>query len=955
MYSTAIILLVGGGLALVLFGAARRSALPIVAGALLAAATWGLFTLMDFWGEMLWFQALGQGGRFWRAVGWKLGSAGGGGLAAGLLAFGLTWSCRRRRILRAVTIAAAALLGLAGGLGHWQTVAMFLRRAPTGLVEPMFGRTVGFYLFVLPLLDALRELLLWVGVICLIGCAAGAYVRIEGDTISILGFGDGRRRGAGTDASLYLSAAAVLAAWSWGEHLARYHLLYSRWGAVTGAGWTDVHARLPGYWITCVATGLLAVVLVARPARRRLLGDRIRRRLWQGGAPVQLAQAGVVGAAMLGALAVRLVVLGAVPGLLQWLRVEPNEITFEKPYIARNIRFTRRGFGLHEAEEREFPATGRLTAETVEANRAMFDNVRLWDYRALAQVYSQFQEIRLYYEFADVDIDRYTIDGRYRQAMISARELKLANLPSASRTFVNRHFKYTHGNGVTLTTVSDFTPQGLPDLLIKDIPPVSRTDSLDVRQPRIYYGELTTEYAVVNTREREFDYPRGQENVYVRYDGSGGVRLSGFWRRLVYGWKLGGTRLLLSGYPTSESRIMFRRDIRRRVRALAPFLRFDRDPYVVLAAGKLYWVLDAYTTSTRYPYSEPFDAGGMGGYGRAGGDLGGAREVAYLHGVNYIRNSVKAVIDAYDGSVRLYVMAPSDPLVRTWERIFPGLFRARDQMPAALFSHVRYPADLLLVQGLVYAKYHMTDPEVFYNLEDLWVRATEKYYQRVQPVQPYYILWRPPEADGPEYVLMLPFTPKNKQVLIGWIAGMCDGENYGRFLAYRFPKERRLLGPQQVETKVDQDPHLSGQLTLWDQRGSKVIRGNVLAIPVAGTLLYVEPIYIQAETAAYPELRLVVVMHNDRLSYAETFEGALAGLFEAEAPSATTRPAAPARPSGATPAELIRAAGEAFDDYQRFTGEGDFEGASRALQRLRDALRRLRRRALPAPSTRPAP
>lgn len=941
MYTAVLIVLLGGAVGLTARGIQRRKTPWTVGGVLLAFATLALFWLMGFWGEMLWFRALDQSGRFWRELFWKVGVTLGGGVLAAVLGGLLTWSLRRRRGLRPVAVALAALIGLVWGSANWQTVAMYVCRASTELTEPIFGRSVGFYLFVLPLYDAVQTLAVRVAAIGLIASAIGMYLRVEGGTLAIPSGGRAAGQLPVSAGSLFVSAAVLLAAWAWGSYLARYHLLYSQWGAVSGAGWTDVHVRLPGYWIVWVVTALLAVVVAVPPLRHRLAEGPLRRGLRRIEAPDGAAPACVAGGALLVVLLVKLVALGAAPGLLQWLRVEPNEITFEKPYIAHNIRLTRQAFGLDRADQREFPASGRLTRPLVEAHRAMFDNIRLWDYRALAQVYSQFQEIRLYYEFADVDIDRYTIDGRYRQVMVSARELELANLPSASQTFINRHFKYTHGNGVTLATVSAFTPQGLPELLIKDIPPVSTRESLRVRQPRIYYGELTRDYAVANSREQEFDYPSGQENVYVHYDGTGGVRMSNLWRKIVYGWKLGGTRLLLSGYPTSDSRFMFRRDIRRRVQALAPFLRFDRDPYVVLVDGRLYWILDAYTSSTRYPYSEPFSAGGMSDYRRGGPAVPPADGVAYLEGANYLRNSVKAVIDAYNGSVSFYVMEPDDPIIGTWRAIYPGLFRDRDAMPPALFAHVRYPADMLLVQGLVYAKYHMTDPEVFYNLEDLWVRATEKYYQSVQAVEPYYIMWNPPDSDKLEYVLMLPFTPRNKQVLIGWIAGMCDGDNYGRFLAYRFPKERRLLGPQQVETKIDQDPHLSGQLTLWDQRGSKVIRGNVLAIPVAETLLYVEPIYIQAETAAYPELRLVVVMHNDRLSYAETFDEALKGLFGEGPPTPAPRPGPRTRPVEGTTAELIRRARRAFDDYLRYTGQKDFERASRALGELQDALEKL--------------
>jgi uncharacterized membrane protein (UPF0182 family) len=619
--------------------------------------------------------------------------------------------------------------------------------------------------------------------------------------------------------------------------------------------------------------------------------------------------------------------LGVAPALSQWLYVSPNEITVERPYIEHNIAFTREAFGLQDIESQQYPVAEELSRETISNNQNVLSEVRLWDPRALLATYQQFQEIRLYYEFNDVDIDRYTIDGRYKQVMVSPREMEPANLPTQSQTFVNRHFKYTHGYGLTLAPVSDFTPQGLPNLLVKDLPPQAEYPELAVERPEIYYGERTDDYVVANSEEAEFDFPRGDKNVYVHYAGSGGVPLRNFWRKLVYGWRFGGTRFLVSGYPRPESRIMFRRRIQQRVRALAPFLHFDADPYVVLHEGRIYWFLDAYTTSDRYPYSEQLD---------------GRDAAERLTGANYIRNSVKAVIDAYNGSVSLYVFEPSDPIVQVWQRIFPDLFQPREEMPAGLARHVRYPEGLLTAQGLVYCKYHMTDPAVFYNQEDLWVRATEKYYATVQPVEPYYVMWEPPGSKEVEFVLMQPFTPKNRQVLIGWMAGMCDGENYGRLLSYRFPKEKRVLGTQQVETKIDQDRYLSGQLTLWDQRGSKVIRGNLLVIPLNGTLLYVEPIYLQAEAAAYPELRLVAVMHNDQLSYAETFDEALEGLLE-EGPAPPGPTPTPGVPSGdRTVAELVDRANESFERYLEWMGEQRFEDAARELKNLQAVLSQLK-------------
>jgi len=583
-----------------------------------------------------------------------------------------------------------------------------------------------------------------------------------------------------------------------------------------------------------------------------------------------------------------------------------------------------------------FPYTTLFRSrETVEENEATFANVRLWDWRALDSVYEQFQEIRLYYHFADVDVDRYTIADDYRQVMVSAREMELANLPVQSQTFVNRRFKYTHGLGITLVTVNEFTPEGLPRFLVRDIPPVSTVENLEVEEPSIYYGELTRTHVIVNTREEEFHYPSGEQNVYTRYAGTGGVRIHNLWRKFLFGWKFDGTRLFLSQYPMEDSRIMFHRRIQERVRLIAPFLQFDDDPYIVLAEGKLFWIIDAYTTSSDYPYSEPFQAGVATKYQPDRRFFDGRR--TRLRGINYIRNSVKVVVDAFSGSVDLYLFEPGDPLIQAWRGAFPGLFRDASEMPPALLAHIRYPSDFLQIQGLVYAKYHMTDPVVFYNQEDLWVQATEKYYGEVQVVEPYYIMWEPPETDKLEFVLMLPFTPRNRQVLIGWIAGLCDPPNYGTLLAYKFPKEKRVLGTQQMETKIDQDPYLSAQLSLWDQRGSRVIRGNVLVIPVEDTLVYVEPIYLQAETAAYPELRIVAMMHNDRLSYAPTFEEALENLLR----GGLRAPVEEGLPIEATWQQLAQQASQAFEGYLQALGNQEFQQAATELQTLQSTLQRL--------------
>ncbi|AGA90354.1 hypothetical protein Thimo_1573 [Thioflavicoccus mobilis 8321] len=889
----------------------------VVAGSFVAIGALAFFGTLDLWAEAIWFDALGYAARFWTFIGAEAGMA----LACALLALvGVALLATPARRLWSAISPWAEFAGAAGGavwgLGNWQQVLLFIHRTSAGVAEPILGLDAGFYLFTLPFLEVLQGLLVWILVVTTASTAIAVlrWWRSVGPRAD-----EGPIRAPVATVSITLGALVGA-----GALLAIPRLLYSGQGVTAGPGWTDVHVRLPVYLVLAATTVVLAASPLIAPLRRWV--GRRATHLARSPAPSVLATAVTAWAFV----AVTWAVLGGlVPSAFQFLAVEPNEITYERPYIANNIRLTRYAFGLDRVEQRQYPADQALTRETIANNRHLLSEVRLWDWRALDAVYQQFQEIRLYYEFVDVDMDRYQVDGQYRQVMISARELSHDSLPAQSQTFVNRRFKYTHGYGLTLATVSDFTPEGLPNLLVKDIPPKAQFASLRVERPEIYYGELTRDPVVVNTAEREFDHPSGQQNAYTRYQGGGGVEMRNLWRKILFGWRLDGTRFLLSGYPHPQSRIMLHRQIEERVQRLAPFLTLDGDPYLVLADGRLYWILDAYTTTRRFPYSEPF----VPEVDRA--QASGTPDAGYLEGVNYLRNSVKVVVDAYEGDVDFYAFDPDDPILRTWRRALPGLFRPREEMPAPLRAHVRYPEGLLLAQGLVYAKYHMDDPEVFYNQEDLWVRATEKHYRRIEPVEPYYVMWELPGSDRAEFVLMLPFTPKNRQVMIGWIAGLCDGDNYGRFLAYQFPKERRVLGPQQVETKIDQDSYLSGQLTLWDQRGSNVIRGNVLAIPLDDTLLYVEPIYLQAETAAYPELRLVAVMHGDKLSYAETFDAALQGLFEPGAGQVSETGGA------MTPASLRQvgqSANAAFARYLEAQGAGRFADAAAALEELESLL-----------------
>jgi len=927
MYALILILLLALSGFIISRGVLKKKVSLIIAGLITGILVILFFWFMGFWSDKLWFDQLGYNDRFWTVWLTKIILLAGTFIPGGLIVYFLTVNFSREiKYLQPLTILVGALFTGIFWCSNWDVVLKFLYRIQTDLTEPVLNKDTGFYLFNYPFLRLLYiQLLVLTLIIGFTSCIQYWYFSVV-------------KRNADDSASLrqpvtslFISAGVIFLVLAFGRYLARFAILFSEYGIVSGPGWTDVNIRLPMFTALSIIFVLTAIILITAgfsPAlRKRLSTIKIK-----SGLSSLYALTG-------SAIGLWFLLMVIVPVLFQWLKVEPNEITVEKPYIQNNIRFTRSGFHLDKVEKKEYAVSDQLDENTVMNNRNLFANIRLWDYRALDAVFKQFQEIRLYYEFNDVDIDRYTIDSIKRAVMVSAREMQSSNLPLESQTFVNTYFKYTHGYGAVLNLVNEFTPDGLPNLLIKDIPPVSSYENLKIDRPELYYGELLAGYAVVNSKEKEFDYPSGDENIYAHYNGNGGVSVSSFWRKLIYGWKYGGTRFLVSGYPSRESRIMLYRQITERIKTLTPFLYLDNDPYIVIDDGKLYWIIDAYTASGYYPYSEPFSSFEGANLYSVNEPVGksSSRFVSFhLEGENYVRNSVKVVIDAYNGQTDFYIFEKDDPLIQVYNTIFPGLLKPDSDMPASLRKHIRYPADMLLIQGLVYAKYHMTDPAVFYNQEDLWVRATEKYYSNVQPVEPYYIMWESPGSDEAEFILMLPFTPKNKQVMIGWIAGMCDNDNYGRFLAYQFPKEKRILGTQQVETKIDQDSFLSGQLTLWDQAGSNVIRGNVLAIPINNTIIYVEPIYLQSESSAYPELRLVAVMHNDNLSYAETLDDALKNLFAGEKATGDLR-----GEGTQSTYTLIERAKEAFDNYLLYMQQREFEKAGAELNKLEEALQAL--------------
>jgi uncharacterized membrane protein (UPF0182 family) len=686
----------------------------------------------------------------------------------------------------------------------------------------------------------------------------------------------------------------------------------------SGVSYTDAHVTLPGLLVVCVALVLGAGIAAANAIRAQ-------RGRWLVAAMVPAA------ACYLGFQVAGWYVSSFI--------VKPNELVREQPYIRHNIELTRRAYGLDRVSQREFPAETSVLAADAGNNQPTLQNIRLWDWRALQDTLRQIQEIRTYYDFPDIDIDRYEINGEERQVMLAARELNLDKLPESSRNWINERLIYTHGYGITMNPVNGFTPEGLPELLLSNMPVQSAVPGLTVTRPEIYFGELTNGAVYVKTRQKEFNYPQGESNSFTSYYGTDGIVIGGFLRRVLIAAGRGDlAKLPFSDDVNSGSRLLMRRNVRERVTALAPFLTYDPDAYIVVGKdGRLYWMMDAFTTSDTYPYSTHY---------RLNDDR-----------INYMRNSVKVVIDAYDGTTTFYVFDSEDPIITAYRRVFPGLFKDAAAMPPDLRKHVRYPELLLGLQAEVYGLYHMTNPEVFYNREDLWnvaneVGMNEPGEQSTQTMQPNFVLMKLPGERGMEFVEILPFTPANRNNLIGWIAGRSDGVHYGTCVAYAFPKTKLVDGPLQIEARIDQNAQLSGQLTLWNQQGSHVRRGGLLVIPIGKALLYAEPIYLQAAHSPMPELRVVVLALQERLAYGPTFESALTGLFGGAASSTGSGVAAAEggqqAPASATPlgpaaerTALIAQAAKDLSDYQRLTAEGKLGEAGQKLEHLKRMLEQL--------------
>jgi uncharacterized protein len=804
-----------------------------------------------------------------------------------------------RRGVQLVGTAVAAVLALLFGLvasSLWQEWLLFQHGQPFGDVDPVLGKDVSFYVFQLPFLDALRGSLLALVALATVGAVA-IYLLAGALDFDLT---RGVRVAASAKRHLAALAAALLLVLAFGAYLDVPRLLTTPGGIVHGVSNVDAAIRIPA----------LRVLMIAALAGAGLaLYQMIAASWW----PIITAAA----------LYIVVTVGGSVgAAAMQRFVIAPNEQVRETPFIEHNIRATRRAFALDEVEERELSGDALLTRTDIDANDATLGNVRLWDPQPLLQTFAQIQEIRTYYDFVSVHNDRYLIDGQYRQIMLSARELNSDSLPN--RNWINERLTFTHGYGVTLGPVNQVTPEGLPVLFIKDLPPQSSVD-LQIDEPSIYYGQQSNDHVFVRTKAREFHYPKGEDNVYTSYEGDGGIPVSSFLRRLLFSARFRSFKVLLSDDITNESRVMFYRRLSERIGRIAPFLQFDPDPYLVISNGRLLWMQDAYTTTRRYPYSTPA-----------------------ANGINYIRNSVKVTVDAYHGTVAFYVVDEADPMARTLQRIFPTLFRPLAEMPDDMRTRLRYPEGIFALQAAMYATYHMTNPAVFYNKEDLWEIPVIGSEPQPQLMQPYYAMMRLPGEQAAEFIQMLPFTPARKDNLASWMVARSDGEHYGRLRVFQFPKQKVVFGPRQIVARINQDQAIAPQITLWNQQGSEVLQGTLLVIPIEESLLYIRPLYLRSAGGRIPELKRVIVAHQNQIVMEETLDRALDRLFPAEdGPSPVPSPAveeaaaldgeASRGPSGA----LAAAAREHYERAIQAQREGNWGLYGEEIRRLGDILNQL--------------
>ncbi|HEX3143834.1 MAG TPA: UPF0182 family protein [Pyrinomonadaceae bacterium] len=833
------------------------------------------------------------------------------------------------RLLRPLAWIVSIIAGVVFGLGmreSWRSFALYFHQAPTNQTDPIFGKPIGFYLFTLPVYDAISSWVVSLAFIALVAAIIYAALAMTQQGLSTSGDSGKARRVSFATVSVPLAAWLVILGWRF--VLSRYPYLWGDHQTFSGVTYVEAKHLLPAYvWVAAalVIAALICLVNGFAVRKFRLLIAALA-------IPVAVYVVGVL----------------IVPAYVTSFIVKPNELGRETEYIKYNMAATRAAYGLDRIEQRNFDANTTADASDLQGNRATLDNIRLWDWHALKDTLSQIQAIRIYYDFTDVDVDRYIIGGQNRQMMIGTREINVDRLPESSRNWVNEKLIYTHGYGITMNTANGFDSEGMPKFVLSNMPVESTAPELKVTRPEIYFGQETTHDVYVKTKRLEFNYPQGETNNLTAYEGSGGIVVGGFFKRWLLAWALDDvTKLPFSDDVTGESRALIHRNIREIVDGIAPFLVYDNDPYMVVnSEGRLFWIVDAFTENENYPFSRHYRAGDKN--------------------VNYIRNSVKAVIDAYNGTTTFYVFDPNDPLIQSYRAIFPTLFHDQKEMPADLRAHVRYPETLIKTQAEVFALYHTQETNSFFQREDLWnvarqaAPSQDKQQQSAeQSMEPYFVLMQlPGEKQGLEFVEILPFTPSNRNNMIGWIAGRCDGDNYGSLMAYNFPKSRLVDGPAQIEARINQNAQLSGQFTLWNQQGSHVLPGHLLVIPIGRSLLYVEPIYLKAERSPMPELRLVVLATQDRLAYGSNFDEALNNLFGESAnapaqtksqtppPNSTSGPQTSASPQpSATPnlLQLINRAIQEFDDYQKLTSQGKLGEAGKKLEEHKRTLEEIKK------------
>ncbi|MBI2208744.1 UPF0182 family protein [Candidatus Woesearchaeota archaeon] len=872
-----------------------------------------LFIAAGLYADWLWFDSLSYLSVFKTVLFSKIIM----GITAFLAFFSFLWlnfiilkrriKVSNQRIYFSVMAAVSVIAGIVSS-SYWFTALRFLDFTGFGFVDPVFRNDIGFYIFVLPFYNFVLMLLFFMLIAAII-MAAVSYAfsskpkkmgreEVPGQNMPF-GFEPGFPKikmefpKKGKAHLAYLSGILLLVAAAF-FYLKRYSVLASARGAVYGAGYTDIHIIIPLYFILAIIS--LATALIAFSYSY-----------------MQNAKLVIIGMVV---LLVALLGGNFVAGIVQLLYVEPNEFNLEEPYIKQNIKHTLFAYGLTEVNARDFPVAYNLTLDDIRNNPTTINSVRLWDWRPLLTTSKQIQLFRTYYDFVDVDVDRYIIDGELRQLMLSPRELDQKQLDRKAQTWVNQKFVYTHGYGIVASPVNVVTQEGLPELFVKDIPPKTAYEELEVSQPRIYFGEKTDGFVVVNTKAKEFDYPLGNENVFATYEGRDGVQLSNMLRKTVFSIKLASLNLLVSSAVTDESKVLLRRNIIDRIKTIAPFLEYDTDPYIVINDGRLFWIIDAYTTTNKFPYSES------------------------VFGLNYVRNAVKVVVDVYNGDVNFYIIDKEDPLIKNYAKIFPSLFKDFKEMPLGLKEHIRYPEDLFKVQTRIYGTYHMKDPQVFYNKEDVWRTPMEVFESNQIELSPYYIIMKLPDADKEGFFLIIPLIPRGKENMIAWFTANSDPENYGKLEVFELSKQELTFGPMQIEARINQDTEISQLFTLWNQQGSEVIRGNLIVIPIEKSFLYIEPVYLKASaTGALPQFKRVIVAYDDKVTMQETLEDALNVVFSGKAMQKQSEKIR--QETGkvlVTLEEKFAKASQLYEEAQAALQQGDFAAYANKIEELGKVL-----------------